>query len=347
MKKILLVICALAVGISAVHAQQQLNVAIQGSVGELSGAFENGSMVTVLAMYSDSALMSDHLISEMLVALMSMQHARGITVVNRVQLNTFAAQLNFDTAGLIDDALAGSIGSQMYVRYVITGAFEPSGDFFRLRLQVIDIQTSALRSTQTYVQNDGLVASLMGIEYSPAQIARTRTRREARERERLPPLQDPTRFWSLGINFGSTFVEPLMIGTLQATIAPWSNWFFRVGFDYGIWTTAGWNEDMGGRFDFSMSPFVHFVHFRPFGARGGWYAGIGGSVTRAQYGTVFWGSSSEFRHTVLRTIVAVDLTMGINLGNWFDISYTMRTPFSSVIHKVSVGYTFRIQQRSR
>ena len=148
MKKILLAICALAVGISAVHAQQLLNVAIQGSVGELSDTFENGSRVAVLAMYSDSALMSDHLISEMLVALMSMQHARGITVVNRVQLNTFAAQLNFDTAGLIDDAVAESIGRQMYVRYVVTGAFEPSGDFFRLRLQVMDIQTSALRSTR-------------------------------------------------------------------------------------------------------------------------------------------------------------------------------------------------------
>jgi len=171
MKKALFAICAPALmaafAADTAHAQLRLSEAIQSSAAELAAGFERGYGVAVLAMSSGSAQMSDRIISEMIVAFMGMQHARGITVANRMQLNAFAAQLGFDTAGLIDDAAKRSLGSRMGIRYVVAGALEPAGGFFRLTVHVADAEALATRSAHAYVMIDSAVASLMGIAWDP------------------------------------------------------------------------------------------------------------------------------------------------------------------------------------
>ena len=341
-KRIWLTACALAFmtafGAGAAHAQQQLGAAIQDSAVELSAAFERGYGVAVLAVHSDSAQMSDHIINEMIVAFMGMQHARGITVVNRMQLSAFVAQLGFDTAGEIDDATARSLGNQMGVRYVVTGVFESTAGFFRLSVQVVDVETGATLSAHTDVPIDSVVASLMGIAWSPPQ-----------EPRRI--FQYPARFWSVGASFGGIFLNtrfyhyPVPIVTLQTTIAPWNNWFFRVGGDLGT-ALRRWDTGYTDLYTLWISPFVHFVFFQPFGARGGWYIGAGGSYSMGQYIDRWWDRDGDI--VLRRTIVAVNLTTGINIGNWVDISYTLQTPFSArITHRLSAGVTWRFQQRSR
>jgi TolB-like protein len=323
----------------AAHAQVRLDTAVQDAAGELSAVFERGYGVAVLAMRSDSTQMSDHLVTEMIIAFMRMQHARGITVVNRMQLNTFAAQLDFSTTDMIDEVTAQSLGTHMNVRYVVTGSFESNMDlYFRFAVQVMDLETAAILGTYADVQIDGLVASMMGIGYSPAPVPRRDTG--------SPMLQDPARFWSVGLSMGTLFMDGYILGSLYTTIAPWSNWFIRIGCDVGYGGIYSGNENMV----FSMwrthfvTPFVHFAFFRPFAGRGGWYIGTGLSVSMARYR--YEDRNLDHWREADRTIVALDLTLGVNLGDRWDISYTLQTPFSTVLHRVSIGYTWRIQQRS-
>jgi len=290
-------------------------------------------------------------------------------VVNRMQLNTFAAQLNFGITDLIDDTTAWSIGSHMNIRFVVTGAFEQHAGSFRLRVQVMDVETSAVRSTHVDVQADALVASLMEIVHiPPVQVAEIpppqeplvhqeyleyqeplvyqepqviREPRERRPREPPPPaFQDPTRFWSVGASFGSTLAAPMVIGTVQTTLAPWRRWFFRIGCDFGFGEGA---NDPRVEFVSSITPFAHLAFFAPFGARGGWYIGTGFSSTFARYRV--WSPFGN-EHSATRTVGGMDFTTGINIGNWVDISYTLRTHSTST-HRFSVGFTWRIQQRNR
>ena len=367
MKKVLLAVCALtfmsAFGAGTAHAQIQLNAAIQNSAGELSAAFERNFGVAVLAVYSDSARMSDHIVTEMIVAFMMMQHAHGISVVNRMQLNTFAAQLGFGTADLIDDETAQSIGSRMNVRFVVTGTFEQLAGFFRLSVQVMDVETLAVHGTHVDVQADGMVASLMEIVHvPPVQVAGTHLptqehqdplmhqeprepRRPREPREPPPPaLQDHTRFFSVGASIGFAGT-PRVIGAVQTTLSPWRRWFFRLGCDFGFGGGGAGEPGFGGSYEFrfSVTPFAHLAFFAPFGTRGGWYIGTGFSSTRARYRV--WSPFGN-EHSATRTVGGIDFITGVNIGNRVDISYTLRTHSTSA-HRFSVGLTWRFQQRDR
>jgi hypothetical protein len=73
----------------------------------------------------------------------------------------------------------------------------------------------------------------------------------------------------------------------------------------------------------------------PFPEKGGWYAGAGGGYMIAEY---------QFEDlAIARRIFAMDITTGLNIGNFLDLSYTLRTDFASAGHKISVGYCYRFR----
>jgi hypothetical protein len=84
-----------------------------------------------------------------------------------------------------------------------------------------------------------------------------------------------------------------------------------------------------------MYPFAHLAFCLPFPNRGGWYMGAGGGFMMVRY-TFPEGDYSD-------NIFAADIITGINILNMFDISYTLRTKFSGVSNKLSVGYTYRFK----
>jgi len=144
-------------------------------------------------------------------------------------------------------------------------------------------------------------------------------------------FEDPSRFWSLGFSVGTSFAEPWAIGTLQATISPSRHTFLRIGGDIGFVSGV---EDVGY---FSIHPFAHYAFFVPF-TRGGWYIGAGGGLKVENY---------DFGDlTISRNIFMVDLTTGLNIGNIFAVSYTLRTDFAHVIHRISTGFTIRFGGRT-
>jgi len=262
-------------------------------------------------------------------------------------------EMDFQMLGYTEDARMAALGRAINADLVLSGGVHSLGALNIFTAQVLRVADGSvvLGVSRNYqVIADGidimpeLATLLTGAEAGAEPVAVIMPQpAPRRERVQLPLFQDPARFWSVGASI-SFFIgddvfndinRNLAMATLQTTLAPFSNWFFRVGCDIGVTVGNGW-----GYYSW-VSPFVHFAFFHPFGARGGWYLGAGGSVTRAQYQ---WGHPI---YLVPRTIVALDLTTGINLLNWFDISYTMRTTFSTVFHRFSAGVTWRFQQRSR
>ncbi|MCL2608852.1 MAG: hypothetical protein FWD94_02985 [Treponema sp.] len=142
-------------------------------------------------------------------------------------------------------------------------------------------------------------------------------------------IEDPARFWSIGAAVGTSFNDPWAIGTFMATFAPLPFSFLKVGVD------AGFISDLVPGIDyFSLYPFVHYALFVPFGAAS-WYLGGGGGYMIARY--VVGG----FEHNVGAPLV--DLGTGFVIGNLLDVSYTLRTNFSSINGKLSVGLTYRFR----
>jgi len=165
MRKILFVVGILAYmvafGMETAHAQLvQLDDAIRNAAAELSAGITSGSRVAVLSIEAGSVSMSDYLIDEMIVAFI---RTGGFTVVDRAQLDLVAQELHFQMSGEVDDATAQSIGRFMGVQSIVTGAFEPIGDFYRFIVRLIEVETAAIRRIYTAnVQHDVVIASLLG-----------------------------------------------------------------------------------------------------------------------------------------------------------------------------------------
>ena len=154
----------------------------------------------------------------------------------------------------------------------------------------------------------------------------------ARQRRLAVFFGDPARFWSVGASVGTSFAAPWAIATLHATVAPFPFSFFRFGCDFGFLSGVDAVDY------FSLYPFAHGVFFLPF-SWGGWYIGAGGGFLLARY--AFYGLAET------RSGFLADFTTGFSIANMFDVSYTLRTDFSTVNGKVSVGFTHRFRHGGR
>jgi len=144
------------------------------------------------------------------------------------------------------------------------------------------------------------------------------------------------KYKAIGVSVGSSFAAPLAIVTLHGTIAPFYGAFFDVGVDggYGI-------LDRDDVEYFSIYPFINLALFAPFareegGKRGGWYIGAG-------VGEMFANYTYKVAGTIWDTTFAVNLVTGFSLFEMIDISYTIRTDFTSADSKLSIGYVYRFK----
>ena len=324
MKKILFVAgvltCMLTLNTETAYAQPvSLYTATRNAAAEFYSSIGRSVRIAVASMGADSVRMSNYLIDEMIIAL---AEAGRLTVADRSHIDLAVRELHFQTFQEIDETTAQLVGRFVDTQAVVTGTFEPTGDSFRFRVQVVEVESATVLGVYTAnVQNDRIIDFLRG--ETPIYIQNYERR-------------DPTRFWSVGISVGTAFTEPLLIGTLQVTLAPLRNSFIRIGSDLGL------ISDMEGVDYYSIAMFLHYAFFwpLPWSERGGWHIGAGSSFMMAEY---------RFHdHVVPRRILAVDFAAGLNIGNMLNISYTLRTNFSTVTTNIaSVGFAYRFQPRGR
>jgi len=167
------------------------------------------------------------------------------------------------------------------------------------------------------------------------------------------------KFWSLGLNIGTSFATPLLIVNLNATIAPLPYSFFEFGVEFGtINGMAGENVEIRDVEYKSNYFYARANFFLPYGKRefdsygkaregGGWYIGLGLGVMNAEY--AFVKSVTE------RTVATVntptfDLATGFLIGRGhilFKTGYAVRTTMDlknliGVNHRLLLGIVYRI-----
>jgi len=146
------------------------------------------------------------------------------------------------------------------------------------------------------------------------------------------------RFGSVGINIGTSFATPLLIGNINFTIPILPYTFIEAGIDIGLL-----HGNTGYKVIYDVSYFSVFYYgrlnvFVPFDYDiGGWYFGIGGGFSDARY--KFPEAEAKIQTG------AMDFTTGLFFGeeHCFRIGYTLRTNFTTgVNHRITLGYAFRI-----
>ena len=165
------------------------------------------------------------------------------------------------------------------------------------------------------------------VAYIPGQIRPVPLPGASAKKERTP--EEASKLWSVGASVGSALAAPWVIGTVHGTVAPFKYSFLELGFDVGL---------IPGRSDvgyYSLYPFAHYAFFYPLG-KFGVYAGLGGGYYIVSYDIHDEGAYSD-------NFFAAGVTAGINILDMIDVSYTMRTNFSGISNKVSVGYTYRFK----
>ena len=167
------------------------------------------------------------------------------------------------------------------------------------------------------------------------------------------------KFWSVGVNLGTSFATPLIITNLNFTIAPLPNSFFEFGIDGGYLNgMAGDNIKIGGLEYSSTYIYARANLFFPLGKRdfdsygrpregGGMYFGFGLGCMFAEY--VFIRGETE-RLVGSVTTPTFDGAAGFFIGRGrtlFRAGYAVRTTMDlnnliGVNHRLMLGLTYRI-----
>jgi TolB-like protein len=243
-------------------------------------------------------------------------------------------ELNFQMSGYTTEEGAKRVGAATNAQYVLNAEARNLGTTNMFTASILHVEDGSLltgnsRRYQTITDGITLMAELarlltdkVGMEAETQERARI-----AAEEAQTSERRARAKFWSIGVLAGTSVADPWVIGTIRATIAPFPYSFLEIGLDAGFISDV---EDAGY---WSLYPFAHYALYLPFTNKFGWYVGVGGGFMIEEYRIEEWTHSGRYW--------AVDVTSGFNLWNVLNISYTMRTNFSSANHKASVGFTYR------
>jgi len=243
-------------------------------------------------------------------------------------------ELNYQTQGYTAEEGAKALGKAINAEYILFAEARSLGNMNVFTAQILHVENASLLagdSREYRIVDDGIklmpeLALLLTDQKRAAKQIAIRNR----ERSHAAMFGDPAKFWSIGISAGTSFATPWIIGMIHGTIAPFRNSFLELGIDYGMISRVTDVEQY-----YSLYPFIHAAVFLPFKKSGGWYIGAGGGYMLGKY-TFPEGD-------IPVNIFAVDATTGMNIGNILDLSYTVRSNFKSVNHKVAIGYTHRFK----
>ncbi|MDR0442685.1 MAG: hypothetical protein LBH44_04670 [Treponema sp.] len=278
--------------------RKTMDDAITAFAKDFTSQFPNTGSIAVVAFKTDIPVLLIPFIETMQV---NIQNAgRTIEILERAEIDIIIKEINFALTVYVTNqkGQAPWIGHLKGAEMVIYGSLEREsmGIKHKITIKAAEAETGVIKFIKFYE---------VQIENNP-------------------------HFWTVGISVGTSFHEPLVIGTLFATIAPFRSSFLGIGVDVGIISNNSGVDNY-----YSVSPFAYYAFFKSFN-KGGWYAGAGVSYWYYDYERTPANKEPE------RYILAYPI-IGINIGDMLDISFSIRTDFifENVSNKFSVGYTYR------
>ena len=119
----------------------ELDAAIRETSDYLNKQLPNGNKLVILNIQSDFPALSEYIIDELIA---NTVNDRVFSVVDRQQLNTIRAELDFQMSGEVDDDTAQALGRMAGAQIIISGAVSRIGDLYRLRVRALSVQTAAI-----------------------------------------------------------------------------------------------------------------------------------------------------------------------------------------------------------
>jgi len=150
----------------------------------------------------------------------------------------------------------------------------------------------------------------------------------------------------------------LFIFSLQWTFSPARKMFIELGCDLGLGITSWDDYQSGNNYAnvmnyHSIFPFAHIGYFTPFRDRGGFFIGAGGGYMMGEYVfDVRTNTGSGWHYDTVHdpiSILTLNFITGVNLGNLFNISYTLRANYSlereviTASNKIAFGFVYRFR----
>jgi len=129
--------------------------AIASAAGKLASSLEKGKRVAVINCVSDSAKLSEYVVSETALALVN---AKKFVLVERKDIDLVKEELAFQLSGDVSDESAQSIGKMLGAEVIVTASFDGTGS---LRMKAIAVETAEiLAMSSATVRKDEKLAFL-------------------------------------------------------------------------------------------------------------------------------------------------------------------------------------------
>jgi hypothetical protein len=265
-------------------------------------SYDTGT-IAVLRLLTEKPSLEDYFIDNMMARIIQ----SGGLALERRHIDIIKSEIDFAMSGYVTDQIGQApwIGHLRGANTVIYGTFIKGASLNRHRMTVsaATAETGVILLSKSYeLIMDSQLANLL--EDRSAQL------------------------WTLGISAGSSFSQPLIIGTIRGTIAPFRYTFMELGVDAGILNRRADEEY------FSVCPYANFALYLPLD--------IGGLYIGAGLGYWFSQISNPDENITERKILA-NAIIGVNILDRLDVSYTLRTNFAGVTNKFSIGWIHRFR----
>jgi hypothetical protein len=136
----------------------ELDAAIRETSDYLNKQLPKGNKLVILNVQSDFPALSEYIIDELIANTVNDQI---FSVVDRRQLDTIRAELDFQMSGEVDDKTAQSVGQIAGAQIIVSGAVSRIGDLYRLRVRALSVQSAEIEGQFNRNIPDGPVVAAL------------------------------------------------------------------------------------------------------------------------------------------------------------------------------------------
>jgi TolB-like protein len=123
---------------------RNLDLAIGQSCQNIQSDFNEKTSIAIFNIIAPSARLSEYIMEE---AMNGFTNMHRYNVVERNKISAILQEQNFQTSGNVSDDTMQRIGNMLGAQFVVTGALDDVGSYYRLRLFVIAVESGERKSS--------------------------------------------------------------------------------------------------------------------------------------------------------------------------------------------------------
>jgi hypothetical protein len=145
-----------------------LDAAIREASTYLNGRVPTGSKAVFLNIKSDYPDLSEYILS---ILSENAVNDGEFSVVDRQQLDTIRAELNFQMSGEVSDESAQNIGQMLGAQSIVSGSVSKIGSLYRVQVKAIEVQSAGVQGQWSRNIPTGPTIAALTERYAPAPAA--------------------------------------------------------------------------------------------------------------------------------------------------------------------------------